>query len=259
MNHHILSISLFFIVSNLYAQDIARVKVSGQLVAVNDVEGVTIFNNSSKNGTVADFQGNFSLEVALNDVLEISALQYETNTVIVNQDVLNSNQIRLFLVDKVNTLSEVLLLPSQLSGNLLLDIENAKVAKNMAMNFGDLSQMEFPVDEFTKVDNEILIKNQLTNGLNFAAILGLNKLVNRPLKKRSWPKEKVSLEDVLTERYTSSFYIQNYKIPCQRVNAFIRYVVSNGLTEVLLKEDQEFMLLECLQKKSLEFLKQEHE
>jgi len=259
LNHSILSISLFFFASSLYAQDFVRIEVSGKLFAANDLEGVTIFNTSSKKGTIADFEGSFIIEVALNDVLEISALQYEANMVRVNQDVITTKQIRLFLVDKVNALNEVLLLPSQLSGNLLVDMKNAKVAKKMEMNFGNLSEMEFSEDAFTKVDNKIIKKDQLTDGLNIASISGLNKLINKPRKKRVLPKEKVSLEQILAAKYNPIFFIQNYKIPSPHVDDFIRFVVSNGLTESQLQEKEEFFLLEFFQKQSVEFLKQEYE
>lgn len=259
MNHPFLSISLFLFASSLYAQDLKRTEVSGKLIAVNEVEGVTIFNSTSRKGTVANSQGFFILEVALNDILEISALQYESNTVIVNQDVMDSRLIRLFLVDKVNALNEVLLLSSQLSGNLLLDMKNVKEAKKMEINFGNLSELEFPEDEFTKVDNKIIKKDQLTDGLNVASILGINKLINRPKKKRSLPQEEVSLEKKISVKYPPSFFIQNYKIPSHQADAFIHYVVSNGFTENLLEENEYFMLLEFLQIQSLEFLKQEHE
>ena len=259
MNRSILSLSLFFFAGSLYAQDFIRIQVSGKLFAANDLEGVTIFNTSSKEGTIADFQGNFTLEVALNDVLEISALQYEANTIRVNQEVITTKQIRLFLVDKVNALNEVLLLPSQLSGNLLVDMQNAKGAKKMEMNFGNLKEIEFSEDAFTKVDNKIVKKDQLADGLNVANIFGLNKLINRPLKKRSLPKEDISLDKILATRYKSEFYEQNYKIPSPRVEAFIRFVVLNGLTENLLQEKEEFFLLDFFQKKSVEFLKQEYE
>ncbi|MCX7550784.1 carboxypeptidase-like regulatory domain-containing protein [Xanthomarina sp. F2636L] len=259
MKYPVFSISLFLITTTLNAQIVERIEVFGKLSVSNDMEGVTVFNTSSNKGTVTDSQGEFTIKVALNDVLEISALQYEAKTVIVNQDVLSSKQMRLFLVDKVNTLNEVVLLPSKLSGNLLVDIVNAKVERQMDINFGDLSQIEFPEDEFTKVDNKILKQNQLKNGLNIASVLGLNKLINRPIKKHTIPEEEVKLEEVLATKYPSTFYQINYKIPVHQVEIFLRFLVSNGLTNNLLQEDKELILLEFIQKQSLKFLTQEHE
>ena len=65
MNQPILTITFFIVTSSFYAQHINRIEVSGKLSATNDMEGVTIFNTSSNKGTVADSQGNFILEVAL--------------------------------------------------------------------------------------------------------------------------------------------------------------------------------------------------
>jgi hypothetical protein len=254
-----LSISLFIVTSSLCSQEIKRIEVSGKLSGTNDVEGITIFNASSNIGTVTNKHGDFNIEVALNDVLEISALQYEAKTVSVNQEVISSKQIQLFLVDKVNALKEVLLLPSQLSGNLLNDIDNVVPQKELQINFGNLGQVEFPEDEFTKVDNKIVKKGQLVDGLNVASILGLNKLINRPIKKRTLPKVEIKLEDKLALNYTPTFFNQNFQIPLNRVDAFMSFVVLNGLTETLLQENEEFMLLDFLQKQSIEFKKQEDE
>ncbi|WP_188462667.1 carboxypeptidase-like regulatory domain-containing protein [Bizionia arctica] len=259
MKQHYLAITFCLVTSCLYAQEVTRIEVSGKLIGTDDAEGVTIFNTSSNKGTVADSQGYFILEVALNDVLEISALQYEAKTVSVNQEVISSKQLRLFLVDKVNALKEVLLLSSSLSGNLLADIDNVVAQKKMEMNFGNLSDLEFPEDEFTKVDNELVKQGQLNNGLNVASVFGLNKLINRPIKKRSLPVEEVKLEKVLAEKYTPEFFNNNFQIPLNQVEAFIRFVVLNGLTKNLLHNDQEFMFLEFLQKQSLEFKKQDDE
>jgi hypothetical protein len=247
------------VTSNLCAQDIERIQVSGKLIGTNDVEGITIYNTSSNKGTVTNNQGDFLIEVALYDVLEISALQYEAMMVSVNQDVISSKQLQLFLVDKVNALKEVLLLPSQLSGNLLNDMENVVLQKELQINFGNLSQVEFPEDEFTKVDNKIIKKGQLANGLNVASVFGLNKLINKPIKKPSLPEEDLKLEDVLALKYTPVFFNQNFQIPLDCVEVFISFVVLNGLTENLLHEDEEFLLLEFLLNQSLEFKKQEHE
>jgi hypothetical protein len=246
--------------SGLYAQkDIKRMEVSGKLSGTNDMEGVTIYNTSSNKGTVSDKQGDFIIEVALNDILEISALQYEARTVSVNQEVITSKQLRLYLVDKVNALNEVLLLPSQLSGNLLNDIDHVVELKKLQINFGNLSQVEFPEDEFTKVDNKIVKKGQLNNGLNVASIIGLNKLINRPIKKSSLPQKEIKLEDKLALKYTPNFFNQNFQIPLNSVDAFMSFVVLNGLNEYLLQDENEFQLLEFLLKQSLEFKKQEFE
>ena len=134
-------IFLFLIGRNLNAQEVKRIAISGKCDAVNDVEGATIYNSSSKRGTLANSQGSFTLEVAIKDVLEISAVQYEINISIVYQDDIDSKQTRLFLADKVNALNKVLLLPSQFSGNLLVNKKNAKEKKVLQMNFGDLSQV----------------------------------------------------------------------------------------------------------------------
>ena len=98
MKNYFLTTFLLFFSLLVTAQDVNRVEVNGKIIAKNDVEGVTVFNTSSNKGTVADENGDFKLDVALNDIIEVSSLQYVSVEVSVTQDVIDSKVLRLFLV-----------------------------------------------------------------------------------------------------------------------------------------------------------------
>ena len=62
----------------VYAQDFKRIEVHGKIIVEsNDVYGITIFNTSSNKGTITNDKGEFKLAVRLNDVIEVSALQFQ--------------------------------------------------------------------------------------------------------------------------------------------------------------------------------------
>ena len=66
-----------------FAQEIERVEVNGRIIVDrNDVEGVTVYNHSSQTGTVTDKEGNFVINVAINDRVEFGALQFQNFTII---------------------------------------------------------------------------------------------------------------------------------------------------------------------------------
>ncbi len=112
----------------LLSQDIDRVKVTGKLTAPvsEDVEGVTIYNVSSQQGTVTSPEGDFEIEVAKNDHLAITALQFSTFTVIVDSGVINKKRIGIYLNPVVNQLEEVIVRPYDLLGNVEADVSRIK-------------------------------------------------------------------------------------------------------------------------------------
>ncbi|WP_417199094.1 hypothetical protein [Bizionia sp.] len=256
MKHQLLGFLFLFTIGTIFSQNTTRVEVEGKIIANSDVEGVTIFNISSNKGTIADIDGDFIMEVAIKDVLEVSALQYEARTVVITQDVIDSKKLRLFLVEAINTLSEVILLPSKLTGDLLVDIKNAETQKAILMSFGDLSNLEFGEDEFTKPQNIAADPGVFYNGLNFANIFGINKLLNAPLKKESVQllrdKRPLDLADIYSPQYIN----ETYNIPLKQVEPFFAFCLENGFEVSMLGEKNELNRMEFLQEQSELFLKQ---
>lgn len=252
MKNHVLSSLLFLFCCFISAQTVDRIEVNGKIIAENDVEGVTIFNTSSNNGTVADENGDFKLEVALNDVIEVSALQYVSVEVSITQDVIDSKIFRLFLVEELNKLSEVILLPSLLTGEIHVDIDNAEDQRYIEMHFGDLSDMEFGEDEFSEVRNIITSEGLYYNGVDFARIFGLNRLFNKSNKKRNLPPNTT---DELAAKYSQAFIEGNFNIPHDQVDDFIAYVNTKNFDENLLKDGNEMELIQYLNDQSKLFLK----
>ncbi|WP_223032886.1 carboxypeptidase-like regulatory domain-containing protein [Hanstruepera marina] len=252
MKKYLLTLSLFVFCLFLSAQTIKRVEVNGKIIAENDVEGVTIFNASSNKGTVADENGDFKLAVALNDVIEVSALQYVSVEVSITQDVVDSKILRLFLVEELNKLNEVILLPSLLTGEIHVDIDNAEDQRYIQMHFGDLSDMEFGEDQFSEVRNIITSEGVYYNGVDFARIFGLNKLFRKKDKKMDLP---TSTTAELAEKYSQAFIEGNFNIPHERVDEFIMFVNVKDFNNDLLKDGNEMQLIQYLNDQSKLFLK----
>ena len=105
--------------TSIFSQNIERIELKGTIIVDrNDREGVTVYNSSSEKGTITDADGKFTIQVALNDRIEFSALQFEDFTVIITQEMIDAKEISVFLIEQVNKLDEVLILPHNLTGNL---------------------------------------------------------------------------------------------------------------------------------------------
>lgn len=98
----ILLASLFFFTTNAIAQ--SSIQVSGTVYGDNEtLIGVSIKEQGSSNGTISDLDGNFSLSVKPNSVLEFSYLGYKTKTVNVG----TNTKLNVTLESSATVLNEV--------------------------------------------------------------------------------------------------------------------------------------------------------
>ena len=95
-----------------FGQDRERIAINGKIIVQSeDKEGVTVYNTSSNRGATTDKEGYFKISVAVNDVVEFGALQFQDFTVVISEKIINSRSLTVILVEEVNKLDEVILLP----------------------------------------------------------------------------------------------------------------------------------------------------
>ena len=83
---------LFLLISTaVVAQD--RIQQEGNILSVTKepLEGITIFNGSTLEGTVTNEDGNFYIDVRAGDKLSFSAVQYDPFTVMFTSKEPNGN------------------------------------------------------------------------------------------------------------------------------------------------------------------------
>mgnify|MGYP000733765454 CR=1 FL=1 len=246
------------------SQTITRIEVSGKLIVEgSDISGITVFNTSSNSGTITDEKGEFKLKVTLNDNIEVSALQYQNIGFKVNEAIIKSKKMKLFLIEEINKLDEVIVVTSDLSGNLGTDLKNTTPFKPQldALYFGvkHSRDYDFEIDNKTEVTNVAIDRQHLpmVNGLNIINVV--DQLLLPLFRAEVKDKKKVGVPDVPIESikyyFGSDFLVNNFKIPEHRVEEFIRFVESDDFDFSLLNYGKEMEFLELLNKKSVEFLK----
>lgn len=246
------------------SQNITRIEVSGKIIVEgSDISGITIFNTSSNSGTITDENGEFKLKVTLNDNIEVSALQYQNIAFKVNEAIIKSKNMKLFLIEEINKLDEVIVFTKGLSGNLNTDLEDTTPFKPQldALYFGvrHSKDYDFEIDNKTDVNN-ITIDRQhvpMVNGLNIVNVV--DQLLLPLFRAEVKDKKKAGVPDVPIESikyyFGSEFLVDNFKIPEHRVEEFIRFVESGDFDFSLLNYGKEMEFLELLNKKSVAFLK----
>lgn len=246
------------------AQDVKRIEISGKIVVNSeDLENVTIYNTSSNRGTLTDENGKFKIDVALFDVLEVRALQFQDFTITIDKNIIDSKKATIFLVEQVNKLNEVVILPYDLTGNLMADMESVRTFNPdldaIYFGIGAIDSYEFPADYKSEVEN-IAARgpNDIRYQLDGVAIIGM---LLKPLFSSKSEKKEKKIEKTanipttgLRDYYSAHYIMDNFKIPEGKVDEFVVYVESHGLDYGLLKKGKEMEFLEFLNQKSTEFL-----
>ncbi len=255
---------------SIYGQDIERIKINGRIVVTSeDKEGVTVFNTSSNKGTVTDKNGDFEIQVALNDIVEFGALQFKDFKITITEDILKSKKLTVILVEEVNKLDEVVLLPFGLTGNINADLENVRTY-NVSLDYvyfglDHIEDFEFSADFNTKAENVAFNENNprvgnMLNVVNLAGfivsqVVDVNKDIQTDEEKAI---DKTPFKEAL-DKYSMNYIHTNFDIPLKQVEAFIDYVEEQGIDAALLNKDKELEFLERITQLSKSFLKTKSE
>jgi hypothetical protein len=251
----------------VFGQDRERTVINGKIIVQSqDKEGVTVYNTSSNKGATTDKEGYFKISVAVNDIVEFGALQFQDFTVVISEKIITSKRLTVILVEEVNKLDEVVLLPFDLTGNFNTDLENVRTY-NVSLDdvyFGldHIEDFEFSADYKTKAENVAFNEyspsvGNMLNVVNIAGFL-LKQVVGVDAGKSKSEKEKqlnrTPFKQAL-DAYSINYIHSNFEIPSNRVEEFIDYIEIEGVAEVLFETDKEMQLLERVSQLSKSFLK----
>jgi hypothetical protein len=209
---------------------------------------------------VTNEKGEFVLEVAVNDVVQISAIQFQPSSIGVRADVIKSRFLGIHLVEQIHKLDAVLL-RAGLTGNIDADIENVAYLKPLVLDMGsmnvDFEYHDDKVFDAKAVENDLkskINKGELYNGFDIKKI---SKLIFGKKDKTYKIPDYIVVEKPieLTDVYSHKYISEMFEIPMDRVDAFIAYVDTQDLNKELLKKDNEIECLQFLYEKSQQFLK----
>lgn len=251
---------------DIQAQEIDRVLAQGYITSrtQNDVEGVTVYNNSSNKGTVTDEKGTFTLAITKGDEIYVSAVQYAPFTLTIDAEMVQNKKIGIFLNPAVNQLSEVIVKKYDLSGNLVVDAQNIKtVALDTEW---DLSWETLYNDYVFTDDRSSAIRGNAARdalNLNNMPILGIDfvaiaKLLF-PNKKPTQPQIRLSereKKDKLMDLYPPQLVFESFNIPQEKSEDFLLFVYEQGISSSYLTEENSFKLFQLLEEKAALYLAQ---
>jgi len=242
----------------LYSQTINRVEIRGKVVVDwNELEGITVYNASSNKGTVTDKEGVFELEVAINDRVQFAALQFQNFEVVITQDVMESKFLTVFLVEQVNKLDEVIILPHDLTGNIAIDLKSVELVNPDldAVYFGldNLDKMEFFDGYSTRVDNMALQSGVLKYQADFVKLL--STIIKPFVKSNTRRRNKKQIPNRTILGLYSKVYLKGVlSIPESDIVEFVFFVEEDNFDLKLLNPKREFEFLEFLKSQEEKFV-----
>ena len=250
-------------------QNLKRIEIKGKvIVEKSDFEGIPIINKTSNAMVFTDESGSFVLNVKVDDSIEVQALQYQNISFTVNQAVIQSGIMKIFLIEEIHKLDEVIVTNNKLSGNLDQDVINSFKPKLDVFYFvipnNKFKTMTSNMPELNKValdgSHNVAMNPERLNMINGLDIVNVVDLVLLPLfRSETFNKEPSGIPKVPAESikyyFGSEFLVDNFNIPEHRVQEFIQFVESDNFDYALLNYGKEMEFLEFLNQKSIEFLK----
>ncbi|WP_271855555.1 hypothetical protein [Patiriisocius marinus] len=269
---HTIKLFLFLLVSiSSFGQEVTRVLVNGAITAPlgEPVEGIHIYNISSQKGTVTNEIGFFEMEMAENDRLEVTALQFVSFKVIVDNGIIKTGQVKIYMNPAVNQLEEVIIRPYDLAGNITVDvgkITTFDASQGLGLSYEELTfAYDFAPDAVTavigNVANDVFHNGQTQNGLDFRkGIPALFRAIFGSKEKLQTAEQILAENDKLyysfRGRFTDKIINSRYGIPEERTAQFIDYLRDKGIPKDLMKLENELLLYEFIAKQSAIFLVQ---
>ena len=161
------------------AQAQERISVSGsiQVPVEDEAVGIIVYNLNTDLFTLTNSEGEFSIAVKLKDSLRISAGQFQEFIVIIDEGIIQTGDLNIYLNEIINLLPEVVVTPYDLSGNVTVDAARLPVI-DLPENF-TASQMQNtyfasepgPTSQSSPRNTVLaMCKTSLVNGINFGNI-----------------------------------------------------------------------------------------
>ena len=255
---------LFFLVlileiANVNAQDNNSSLLKGRVSTSDSVSigSIHVINKTRGSATITDEKGYFQIFSSTNDTLLFSAVQFRIKIIVVNNKILESEEIVVPLEKFINRLSEVIVKPHNLSGDLYEDLENSAVDPINFYSFG------IPGFKGTRKE-KIVTKKQLILTTLFFPLTG--SIPIEPIYKhisgyykRLERKRELDIEfDIVTNLikfYGIDFFINTYELKEEEIYEFVTATYENFPIEESFKRNEHNKIINYFNKNQTRILK----
>ncbi|GGG52853.1 hypothetical protein GCM10011414_23120 [Croceivirga lutea] len=249
-----ISCFLCFTLTVSFSQQNPTKIVNGRVDAAGeDVTGIAVQNISSEKAAITNFEGKFSIEVAVGDTLVFSAVQLRRKTLPVSKEIYQLSFVIVPMQPFVNELREVVVQPYNLTGNLGTDMQQLNVKPVTAESLGlPNAEAKIPTQSERQLQEAATGMYTLRNPLR----VGLNPIINAISGRTKMLKKRVALEKksaqtlAVQNAIIDSLFLAELKIPKDRINDFMYYCEVDQQFQSLVRLEDELKLWEFLMYKS---------
>ena len=241
----LVSIFSFILYQSSFAQVSERIQgqVSFDKTAATKVE---IINSTSKTVVLSDTNGNFTINIDINDVLVFVAKNHEIKEIKISVAVLNQGALKVTLSPKVEELKEV----------IIQNTPSIKLSKDAKWEQAKLDQYALEKNA-NSLKNPGVYTGTIENGMDLMRIGGM---IAKLFKKKNSDTESKGpifpFIDAAKTQIVTEFYIDTLQLRKEEIATFLDFCNKDPKSKIIAVQQnvlslQEFMSSKILQFKSL--------
>ena len=234
---------LLFFCQLSFGQNGNRKSLHGQFVnEIALVDNGYVFNLNSKTRTFISNQGFFDILAKVKDTLLVLSPSFKSKKIVLQEKDFSKPLLVVALETQTTLLKEVIV-----RGKTDLKPAIGSTQKIVDMQFTDDAKSS-PVNRTMPSDGTI------ENGMDFVRIF---KMVSKVFKKDSVEQaglnKQVDFSDVVSKGLDRYFFTNTLNLKSEEISLFLDYCESDPKSKNLLKEEDEFLLIDFLITKNEEF------
>jgi hypothetical protein len=216
-----------------------RTPIKGKLLYKNTiVVAANVVNNTAQTTTITDDEGEFEIEVAEGDEIVFSSVQYRIRSVTITPEILQKNRLVVSVNENITELREVV-------------VTSEDIDKFLDLKEEEFKGFDYEMDKSTRVVNRLTDDRLVNNGIDFVNIA---KLIAKVISGKTEEEQlRLKPSEILPKVFDDVFFIQDLQLQQEEVMDFLVFVDSQMKTGALLKQSQQFQLIDYLITKSQEY------
>lgn len=223
---------------------------------VSDKDFVSVINLTSHRGTITDSAGRFEIPVQVNDIIDISALQFKNKKFIVTETMARQRIVNIKLEEETTILPEMTISTATLSGNLSQDMESIDKGTQLPTDYlGTSRRIPTPAERrlYTAttrgedlVEERTDLRFDIPLNAVFNAVSGRTKNIKTLIDKQRALKQVVALEN----KFAPTFFTEALEIEVSKIEDFLFYAQAVNDTVYNHEKTNDLALLEALVKEA---------
>ncbi len=248
-----------------------RIQIQGTIMTQNveSLGGITVFNNSSLEGTVTNDNGTFLIDVKEGDKLEFRSLQFTNFKVTIGTETLAAKSIKITLNESINELDEVRVTNSSFmvpvkrlvefkDGLSDVSARNVRIAANDRMENTFSDRVRQP-EEYALRHEAFMQSQPRFNMINLVGMLSalvIGTTLNAiNVDGGAGPRPNAEEFDVvvLKNKFSTQYLVEFLEIKEENLYEFMYFTKDRGLDNTYFTPDRELDLLQFLSESAVLF------